>query len=563
MSTTKETVAFTMHPQLLYSVIQRQAGTLSKAILEGVMNGVDAKAKKIDITLTKKSIQITDNGKGFKNREEIDLFFRTFGQPHDESEQKIYGAFRMGRGQLFAFGVNHWKTGEFEMHVDIKNKGLDFALVTNKKKVPGCTIDIKLYDSLLPSDLVTIERDLEKMVRYVDVPVTLNKKKISCDPAKEKWDHETADAYIRLKASGGLAVYNLGVFVHEISSYHLGTGGEVVAKKQLKVNFARNDVQSDCPVWKRVKKVVDQRAQDTNVRKPRLDEGARERMAFQWVNEPGMRDKLRKSPLFTDTQGRNWSANKMERFVGWGNTGLLAVAAPGDPRADKLMQQKRAMVLSHETLERFGVRTAKEMLALLQDKKNTYSSFKNWQVVEFKELAKELSTSYTLLAESDLKPTEKILIRLLESSTYQWLRYLPAAEGMKYWDTEGLQRKFFVGISDAAHAWTDGSTYVAVNRDLIKEAGMDYEGLLWLSQIVVHEFTHESPSTAAHLHTPEFYQNYHDSMQAIRVMALHLVRQLPKALEALNKRLTKRQLRDRDREAQATKALEQIAALAK
>ena len=39
-----ETIAFTMHPQLLYSVIQRQAGTLNKAILEGVMNGVDARA---------------------------------------------------------------------------------------------------------------------------------------------------------------------------------------------------------------------------------------------------------------------------------------------------------------------------------------------------------------------------------------------------------------------------------------------------------------------------------------------------------------------------------------
>jgi hypothetical protein len=42
---------FKMHPKLLLDVIQRQAGTLSKAILEGVMNAVDAGATHGAITL--------------------------------------------------------------------------------------------------------------------------------------------------------------------------------------------------------------------------------------------------------------------------------------------------------------------------------------------------------------------------------------------------------------------------------------------------------------------------------------------------------------------------------
>jgi len=36
---------FGMHPKLLMDVIQRQAGTLEKAILEGTMNGIEAQAK--------------------------------------------------------------------------------------------------------------------------------------------------------------------------------------------------------------------------------------------------------------------------------------------------------------------------------------------------------------------------------------------------------------------------------------------------------------------------------------------------------------------------------------
>ena len=42
----------------------------------------------------------------------------------------------------------------------------------------------------------------------------------------------------------------------EIPQYKLGCGGEVVSKQQLKVNFARNDIQHDCPIWKVVKKFV-------------------------------------------------------------------------------------------------------------------------------------------------------------------------------------------------------------------------------------------------------------------------------------------------------------------
>jgi len=104
----------------------------------------------------------------------------------------------------------------------------------------------------------------------VAVPVTLNGTVISRDPAKQKWDHETEDAYFRIKMGGSVHVYNLGVFVREFAGYHFGCGGEVVAKKQLKVNFARNDVQDDCPVWRRVKEVLNQKAMRKN--KERLDD---------------------------------------------------------------------------------------------------------------------------------------------------------------------------------------------------------------------------------------------------------------------------------------------------
>ena len=58
-----------MHPKLLLDVIKRQAGTLHKAVLEGIMNGIEAGATRVDIAYVAKpkpTLRITDNGKGFE-----------------------------------------------------------------------------------------------------------------------------------------------------------------------------------------------------------------------------------------------------------------------------------------------------------------------------------------------------------------------------------------------------------------------------------------------------------------------------------------------------------------
>ncbi len=74
-----ETRKFSMHPDLLYSVIKNQAGSIGKAILELVMNSIDAGATRVDITLDRRTVKVADDGKGFTSRQEIDEFFETFG----------------------------------------------------------------------------------------------------------------------------------------------------------------------------------------------------------------------------------------------------------------------------------------------------------------------------------------------------------------------------------------------------------------------------------------------------------------------------------------------------
>ena len=171
---------FKMHPDLLFSVIKSQAGTVEKAILEGVMNTVDAGATQCQIFIDSDGFKIVDDGKVFSSKSEIDLFFETFGTPHKDGDA-TYGRFRMGRGQLFAFASTIWKSNTFEMHVDIKEQGLDYLFKENMSYINGCVIEGKWYSKLSLQDCFLVKKEIEHLTKYMQIPVYLNDKKINID----------------------------------------------------------------------------------------------------------------------------------------------------------------------------------------------------------------------------------------------------------------------------------------------------------------------------------------------------------------------------------------------
>ncbi|MEI5604325.1 hypothetical protein, partial [Streptomyces brasiliscabiei] len=86
--------------------------------------------------------------------------------PHAEGDA-VYGKFRMGRGQMFAFGRNTWRTGVFQMDVDIEKK-LGFDLQENLPNHKGCDIRIDLFKPMSMWDSQGINREIEQYVKYVE-----------------------------------------------------------------------------------------------------------------------------------------------------------------------------------------------------------------------------------------------------------------------------------------------------------------------------------------------------------------------------------------------------------
>lgn len=545
---------FKMHPKLLMDVIARQAGTLVKAVTEGLMNSIDAKATKVDVTFNEKTITIQDDGEGFKDHEQIERCFETFGQPHEESEKKIYGNFRMGRGQMFAFGHNIWRTGPFEMDVDFKGKGLGYELRSDLPDSPGCKVVITLYEDKRLNRIAMRELtdEIIRAVAYVDVPITLNGELANSDPNKEKWTETTDEAWFRFKKTGDMKIYNLGIFVASVPSTKYGCGGEIVSRKQLKLNFARNEVMADCPTWKKMKPVIDKHAdREIKENKRSLSEAERKRLIQNILDETVEPEEAFSAPVIKDSSNRFWSLHKLTKSTtAYRLKKVISAAPPGDNRADKMMQHNLAIVLDRDYLKaHFRTEKVEEFIRkFVKPVLDRYNAdAEEWKRAEWKyvykpyaKLVEDLDDEHTILPEKEWTEVEKSIAIAISSG----LSHLNEC-----FDVRPERRTILIGQSTTANAWTDGESYIAFGRDFLKKIELTFTGWIRIGWTAAHEMCHDHPTSATHNHSPEFHEMFHNvTREGLSKFVDRAVSSFTNSMEASKKRLTRRQLRDLDRD---------------
>ena len=548
-TTSSEKRRFKMHPAMIYSSLHAQAGTLSKALTELICNSIDANASYVEIKLDNHTYEIIDDGRGFQSAKEIDEFFETFGQPHVEGDA-TFGRFRIGRGQAFSYSKSQWRSGQFEMIVDVKNCGLDYDLVVHTNPVfAGCSIKGEMYDALSPSDLLICERELHQLVAYISVPVYLNGTLINKNPANCKWDMVTDDAYIKIKATGTLKVYNLGAFVREYHSHHFGCGGDVVSKTALQVNTARNDIlTSKCECWKRIRKFLIAKNTDKNIRASRLDDAARQNLILQFRNGNVSFDKMKDAKVVTLCNRQRVSLKSLR------GTRVPVTLTPeaGSRVADVILARKLALVLAPETLDEFGVDSVDRFLdqiadLLEQDKKESWqaNTFRQLPRVEFSTVAKMFDTSQIMLADKELEKRDRILLSAIRAGNEEFVMRMNFERS----DSSDLAiRNVFAGKSESAAAWTDGSTTVVFNLPELRKGNGGLQGFNQICLTLLHEYLHDTNDAGSHLHDTEFYEKFHDFAFAPPVWnaATTMFREYVKGLKAAKIRIPRNLMRDAD-----------------
>jgi hypothetical protein len=392
----------------------------------------------------------------------------------------------------------------------------------------------------------------------------LNDKLISNDPAECDWTTDLPEAYVELDERPELHLYNLGAHVQSFPKHKYGTGGEIVSKQQLRVNFARNLVQSDCPVWRKLLPVVNQQAKDKNTHAKSLDDAQRWRLAQQAKRGDLEWRDLYGIPLFTAVTGRNYKLGEVDNIR---NT--VSVAPKGNRLGDKLHRQGLAFVLAQETLDRFSLAAMPELIALIRELAKPAGYDHIWQdllYVPFEQLTKGMDSTYEIIDEKELRPTEKVWLSLIgvaktygimanEKNDGRWARYLDAARP--------CNRRTVIGLSKGADGWTDARTYVAINRKFLAEQKLDITGFLEVGVLMLHEYCHQSPDMTDHDHDQAFYELFHDSTRTwLPFFVDKCMTQLPSVLERHQKKLTRQQLRERDRTVQGQRRTEEFEKIA-
>ncbi|MDO8728585.1 MAG: ATP-binding protein [bacterium] len=503
VNNTSEARQFGVHPAIILTLIKEQAGSSSKALCELIMNSVDAGATRIDVLINEVGFSIADNGKGFSSREEIETFFEIFGTPH-KKDDAYFGKFRIGRGQIMSFAKTDWRSGFFGMHVDIHRRGdLGYELTTFKDAAPGCVIKGEFYDQ---HDFSGFDEEcdygnsIKAMVKFVSVPVFVNGMQINTPPLEIEWSVEDENAWYKFDSDQcNLKVYNRGAFVTYYPGSTFGLTGTIVTKHPLTVNMARNEIlRRECHVWKCILATLQTQFNNRILSAKKLDSnecyllmkmilGSRERFNHNICKN------IETVRFIPNIFGENRSPKDL--FI---NNIYTLYNGRHSMVAERVQQLGRANVIMPEFMRTCGLESNEDnfehvITSLFRALSGTNASP---TFVLFSDLVHEMDGLNTLVKESELTAEEKLVLVGLN-------RYNRDMSVL----FERKKRRIIIGVSNQMNAWTDGHSYIAINRKELR--GIRESGPHVLVALMAHEYCHDESSIESHPHDRNFYARFH------------------------------------------------------
>lgn len=503
---------FDVDRALVSDLIHSQNGTIATAIRELVMNSIDAGSSTVDITLTRKGFEVADRGTGFQSEEDVLRFYKRFGTPHQEGDA-LFGRFRIGRGQIMAFGPITWHSNEFKMITDVRAKGNGFDFVVDKTDVfKGCTVKGSFYEPLDEWRLEDVRRDITKLVRYTEQRVTFNGVVLN-DQSDIEWDFEDEELRIKWNPVGShqINLYSLGVFVKELARYNYGISADIVTKSALKLNMARNEINDNDGLWLKIDKLLKKKSREEAAKQSqssRMEEDTRLSMIRQFKAGQLSYSEALSMHLFQDIRGHGIRAERVFNgdlpiTIDDGNHGRVA---------DRIATTKVAFVLHSTELRTWEVtaldelQTALVKAAKLSKINQLVAQMEALTFVPLSELAQDVSSHHEILEDKTLTPKHQAALNALRVGSRAMADKLISQKGSFI-----RNRKIHIGISQTAEGWTDSESYIAINKDLLKNFSRGIPGTAYLASVMLHEYNHDKESLSSHEHGFEFYEGFHDT----------------------------------------------------
>jgi hypothetical protein len=583
-----ETKSFTVDKAIITHLITHQAGSIEKAVLELVMNSIDAGATQIHIDYTREGLTIKDNGSGFPSRQYIEDFFGVFGAPHQEGDS-TFGKFRMGRGQAFAYGSSVWRSSQFEMCVDIKKNGLSYSLIENLENLEGCEITIQFYE-----EQKIYHYEIIHMVEYSNVDIFINGEKIN--ETINEWTYENEHFYFKEdKNERTLEIYNQGIFVtREFDEY---LSGILVSKKPFEVNFARNAIiENECEVWKSFKQYKEKRMEDEAVKG--INRVIPVHMAHYYVElffkcKIGAKQFL-SLKIYRDISGKYYNIFQLldSRFKH-----IVIEDKNHSSVCDSLNQMDNILVIDkylenaigeYDGAYTDGTTTVRELIVAQlnilgldfveiqiasENGKPKRSAYRKEYEKFFKRLSaynangiykreRELRKSFEhyndILALEKENPVEYVVykkenLNVFNRDVYNIVKRMSKGiyRLMRNNTTSTTQERniLFGDSQERLQGWTDGESYIVIDMTLIDSAKKGVKEIENIAHTILHEYCHSENDIKDSAHSIDFFTMYHDAQRphpycnSISELVLMFIKSYVKVADKHNIRVTKKLVR--------------------
>ena len=365
----------------------------------------------------------------------------------------------------------------------------------------GKTLSISCEDW----DLTRIVGEIRKATCWVDnVALLVNGVSVTESRPVVNWHIDKPDYRFGTVADETwyLKLFNQGVHVKDYSSSEFGVAGVLQFKQSPKVNFARNDVMSDCPLWQAAQKDLHDFACSDVLSSKRISPGQRAGVLSKMASGLVSVKNYRRLPLISVGSGPRAS---LEALM---DTRLpICVEDEGSVVGDGAHRAGKAFVVTKATMRELGFDKPDELTGWLNDMAGDSKRY--------------------LIGDASLIMKDNLTADIIPSAGYtiaerKWLKL--GTRGQEVF-AETLSRytpnrELFVGRSEAYDAWTDGSRYIAFNRLFLKQLKFTPAGRLMFGQVLLHELCHYESSANAGLHGFAFYEEFHD--RAMRKMSAFL-----------------------------------------
>lgn len=532
---------FTVHENLIYHVIKSQSQGVASAINELIQNSIDAKATICEIEINPFNFTFQDDGSGFLSKEYIIKYFETFGQPHSDEEEKVFGRFRMGRGQIMALATTIWHSAKFEMNVDIKNRGLNYDLIEGSIVYPGCLLKGDWYDTISERELEYLYANIKHRCRYLNsIKVILNGALISYSPEDLKNNilFEDENCILLSKtssfANNSLEVYNLGIYTAKMPFSKYRITGDIITKKHLTLNIKRDTILDNCHVWQEIEFSL-QKHLDASKKKITIPEIDWPGIVYEFVEGRISLNEFKDYKLFIDiNRVHKYSLSDLARL---GNVTISFYPERYvTATAEHLMARHGVVLLSSNSLKEltedsdldyaitlFEMSLEAACNSLLQAIDNKREKEKiesilgiNDKIKDYKTLRDVIIGDQILLSEKDLSghvkcayqafkqtiTNARIVDKITRSAVH---KQDPQLKDLLLRATE---RDFFLGLSSEDNGWTDGKSFIALNSALFHRIISHPDYIEKAALVYVHELCHSDEDTFNH--TPAFYKLFHD-----------------------------------------------------